>query len=249
MTHHEHEDMQVLDALGRVVPQQAPPPALRARVLAAALAEAQEPAISARPALPAPSAFAARAAVAPDAAVAPVSHWPWLLAAAAAVLAVGTSLGWWSAQNEIQRLQSTIADLRTTATELLNVRAEFGREQTARQRAAAILSAHDVTYTALAGVTPAGAARARVYVSPTRGMLMAAEALPALPSGRVYQLWTIVAGQPVSAGVFELEASGRAQLLSAAPGGPADAFAVTVEPAGGVPAPTGPKVLLGVPAN
>lgn len=249
MTHHEHEDMQVLDALGRVVPQQAPPPALRARVLAAALAEAQEPAISARPALPAPSAFAARAAVAPDAAVAPVSHWPWLLAAAAAVLAVGTSLGWWSAQNEIQRLQSTIADLRTSATELLNVRAEFGREQTARQRAATILSAPDVTYTALAGVMPAGAAHARVYVSPTRGMLMAAEDLPALPSGRVYQLWSIVAGQPVSGGVFELEANGRAQVLADAPPGPAAAFAVTIEPTGGVPAPTGDKVLLGIPTN
>ena len=232
MTHDEQEDMRVHDALARVVPQQAPPPALRARVLTAALAEAQEP-----------------AAAAPDAAVAPASRWPWLLAAAAAVLAVGTSLGWWSAQNEIQRLQSTIADLRTTATELLNVRAEFGREQTARQRAAAILSAPDVTYTALAGVMPAGTARARVYVSPTRGLLMAAEDLPALPTGRVYQLWTIVAGQPVSGGVFELEAGGRAQVLADAPPGPAAAFAVTIEPTGGVPAPTGDKVLLGIPTN
>ena len=244
----EPQDMRVLDALARVVPQQAPPQALRARVLTAALAEVQEPADAARPAPPAPLPFTPRAGVSAPA-VAPASRWPWLLAAAAAVLAVGASLGWWSAQNEIQRLQSTIADLRTTATELLNVRAEFGREQTARQRAAAILSAPDVTYTALAGVAPAGAARARVYVSPTRGLLMAAEDLPALPSGRVYQLWTIVAGQPVSNGVFELEASGRAQVLAAAPPGPAAAFAVTIEPTGGVPAPTGDKVLLGIPTN
>lgn len=248
MTHDEQEDTRVLDALGRVVPEQAPPPALRARVLAAALAEAQEPAAPARPAPPAPSPFTPRAGMAAPA-VAPASRWPWLLAAAAAVLAVGTSLGWWSAQNEIQRLQSTIADLRTSATELLNVRAEFGREHTARQRAATILSAPDVTYTALAGVMPAGAAHARVYVSPTRGMLMAAEDLPALPSGRVYQLWSIVAGQPVSGGVFELEANGRAQVLADAPPGPAAAFAVTIEPSGGVPAPTGDKVLLGIPAN
>ncbi len=249
MTHAEQEDLRVLDALARVVPQQAPPPALRARVLAAALAEAQEPAVvGGSPTRPAPTPFVARA-VTPDAAVAPANRWPWLLAAAAAVLAVGTSLGWWSARNEIQRLQSTIADLRTSATELLNVRAEFGREQTARQRAATILSASDVTYTALAGVMPAGVARARVYVSPTRGMLMAAEGLPALPSGRVYQLWSIVAGQPVSGGVFELDASGRAQVLADAPPGAAAAFAVTIEPTGGVPAPTGDKVLLGIPAN
>ena len=250
MTHDEQEDMPVLDALARVVPQVTPPASLRSRVLAAAVAETQEPA--AAPELPArvtPSPFTARATAPSPPAVAPASRWPWLLAAAAAVLAVGTSLGWWSAQNEVRRLQSTIAELRTTASELLNVRAEFGREQTARQRAAAILSAQDVTYTALAGVAPAGAARARVYVSPTRGMLMAAEDLPALPSGRVYQLWSIVAGQPVSGGVFELDASGRAQVLAAAPPGPAAAFAVTIEPAGGVPAPTGDKVLLGIPAN
>lgn len=245
MTLDEQDDMRVLDALARVVPQQAPPPALRARVLAAAATATQE---LAPPARPDRSPFRTRADEAPEAAVS-ASRWPWLLAAAAALLAVGTSLGWWSAQNEIQRLESTIADLRTSATELLNVRAEFGREQTARQRAAAILSASDVTYTALAGVLPAGAARARVYVSPTRGLLMAAEDLPALPTGRVYQLWTIVAGQPVSGGVFELEASGRAQVLADAPPGPAAAFAVTIEPAGGVPAPTGDKVLLGIPAN
>ncbi len=248
MSHDEQEDMRVLDALARVVPQQAPSLALRARVLTAVLAEAQEPAAPARPAPPAPSPFTPRASTA-SAAAPSASRWPWLLAAAAAVLAVGTSLGWWSAQNEIQRLHSTIADLRTSATELLNVRAEFGREQTARQRAATILSAPDVSYTALAGVAPAGAAHARVYVSPTRGMLMAAEDLPALPSGRVYQLWSIVAGQPVSGGVFELEASGRAQVLADAPPGPAAAFAVTIEPTGGVPAPTGDKVLLGIPAN
>lgn len=239
MTHDEQDDLQVLDALGRVVPQVPPPPELRARVLAAAVALPQE------------SADARRAPVlgstqSHDGAVA--NRWPWLLAAAAALVAVTASLGWWSARNEIERLQSTIAELRTTAATMLNVRADADREQADRRRAASILSAQDVTHTTLAGVAPAAAARARVYVSPTRGLLFAAEGLPALPDDRVYQLWTIVGGQPVNGGVFTLEPSGRAQVLTDAPGGAADAFAVTVEPAGGVPAPTGPKVLLGVPA-
>lgn len=240
MTHDEQNDLQVLDVLGRVVPQVTPPPELRARVLAAAVALPQESA-DARRAPAVPGSTQSR-----DGAGA--SRWPWLLAAAAAVVAVTASLGWWSARNEIERLQSTIAELRTTAATMLNVRADVDREQAARRRAAAILSAQDVTLTALDGVSPATAARARVYVSPTRGLLFAAEGLPALPDGRVYQLWTIVGGQPVSGGVFTLEPSGRAQVLTDAPGGAADAFAVTVEPAGGVPAPTGPKVLLGVPA-
>ena len=98
-------------------------------------------------------------------------------------------------------------------------------------------------------MAPAASARARVYMSPSRGLLFAAEDLPTLPAGRDYQLWAIVAGKPISHGVFGLEANGRAQLLANAPPGPADAFAVTIEPAGGVPAPTSAPVLLGPPTS
>lgn len=236
------EHMQVLDALGRVVPQVAPPPDLRARVLAAAV---REPIETAPP--PAPLPFQARTPE-PVVVSAPASRWPWLLAAAAALVAVGTSLGWISARGEIERLQSTIADLRTTAAEFLNVRAEFDRERTDRERAVAILSAADVHSASLASVAPAGAARGHIYVSASRGLFFTAEALPALAAGRTYQLWTIVAGQPVSHGVFEPQGDGRAQVLAQAPPGAVQAIAVTIEPAGGVPSPTGDKVLLGLPA-
>lgn len=240
------EDLRVLDALGRAVPHVAPPADLRARVLAAATREAIE-----APDRPAPApvvAFPIRPATS-STAPAPASRWPWLLAAAAAFVAVGTSFGWISARSEIARLQETIAQLRANTAELLNVRADFDRERTGRERAASILSAGDVTYTALAGEASAASARARVYVSRTRGLLFAAEDLPSLPGDRVYQLWTIVGGKPVSNGVVDLAPNGRAQLLAEAPPGPADAFAVTIEPTGGVPAPTGARVLLGVPGN
>ena len=57
-----------------------------------------------------------------------------------------------------------------------------------------------------------------------------------------------VAGNPVSAGVFAIDASGNgAVLLPDLPAGvAAKAFAVTEEPEGGVPQPTGPKVLVGL---
>jgi anti-sigma-K factor RskA len=47
------------------------------------------------------------------------------------------------------------------------------------------------------------------------------------------------------------DARGRSQLVADVPALTTrpDALAVTVEPEGGVPAPTGPKYLLGVPAN
>lgn len=236
------EEMQVLDALGRVVPQVAPPPDLRARVLAAAVREPIEPA---QPAAPLP--FQARTPE-PVVTPAPATRWPWLLAAAAAFVAVGTSLGWVSARGEVERLQSTIAELRANAAEFLNVRAEFDRERGDRDRAAAILRAVDVHSASLAAVTPGAPARGHVYVSASRGLFFAAEALPPLPAGRTYQLWTIVAGQPVSHGVFEPSTDGSAQVLAQAPPGAVQAIAVTIEPDGGVPAPTGDKVLLGLPA-
>jgi anti-sigma-K factor RskA len=164
------------------------------------------------------------------------------------LIAAATSLGWLSARDENARLHATIADLRANTTVLLAAREDFERERSRRERADSILSAGDVIYAALAGVAPVADARGRVYVSPSRGLLFAAENLPTLPSDRSYQLWAIVDGQPFSHGVFEL-ADGRAQLLAAPPPGPAAAFAVTVEPIGGVPAPTGPQVLLGTPMS
>ena len=72
--------------------------------------------------------------------------------------------------------------------------------------------------------------------------------LAALPAGKTYQLWLIpTEGKPISAGVFNPDAQGAGTiLLPPLPEGVvAKAFAVTVEPSGGVPQPTGPIVLVG----
>lgn len=225
MTRDESRDPRMMDALGRVVTQVTPPSGLRARVLATAS--------------PGPVA-ASRATRAVT---------PWLLAAAATLMAVTASLGWWSARGEVTRLQAMVATLESGRNALLNARADLEREQSERDRAAAILSANDVQQVSLQGVAPADAARARVYVSASRGMVMAAEGLPELPAGRTYQLWAIVGSTPVSAGTFTRDSSGLARLVSASRVESPAALAVTVEPAGGVPAPTGPKYLLGTPVN
>jgi len=67
--------------------------------------------------------------------------------------------------------------------------------------------------------------------------------LPPPPPGKAYALWTISAGQSRPAGVFTVDASGQASQPVAANPGPVDVWAVTLEPEGGVPAPTGPVVL------
>jgi len=281
------KDLRVLDALGRVVPQVAPPAELRARVLAAAtdagakapahegsgaagvVTEVEAPAdrlVHGEPEIAGAKAPAYKTLgatsqsegtlsndpmrrVPGDPAYARQSRWPWALAAAAAIVAAVTSVGWLSARDQVARLQAALADARANTTKLLAVRDEFDRERNRSQHVAAILGASDVTYTALAGVAPVEQARGRVYVSPSRGLLFAAEDLPVLPPDRSYQLWTIVGGKPVSHGVFELGNNGAAQLLAEPAPGMAEAYAVTVEPLGGVPEPTGPKVLLGTPIS
>jgi len=67
------------------------------------------------------------------------------------------------------------------------------------------------------------------------------------PAGRTYQLWFIAEGKPVSAGVFDVDAGGGARLEveGVAPIDRIQAWAVTEEPAGGVPQPTGEMVLKG----
>jgi hypothetical protein len=116
--------------------------------------------------------------------------------------------------------------------------------------AVSILTAFDVRRIDLTGYEAASAAVARAYWSPTAGLLIAADRLPPPPAGRVYQVWLIESGAagPVSAGVIEAEGGGRGMLLVPAPAGVsarAVTVAVTDEPAGGRPAPTGSKQLAG----
>lgn len=62
-------------------------------------------------------------------------------------------------------------------------------------------------------------------------------ALPSLPPSQQYQLWSLVDGKPIDAGVFDAgKAVGTVQRLNRSIGR-ADAFAVTIEKRGGSPTP------------
>jgi anti-sigma-K factor RskA len=72
--------------------------------------------------------------------------------------------------------------------------------------------------------------------------------LPPLPAGRTYQLWLIDAGQQkISAGTFAPESNGNALVRAQYRLSPDSlaVVAVTEEPEGGVPQPTGSIVLAG----
>ncbi|GHE23340.1 anti-sigma factor [Sphingobacterium griseoflavum] len=65
---------------------------------------------------------------------------------------------------------------------------------------------------------------------------LTADKLPAAPTGKQYQLWAIVDGQPVDAGVLPLASADNLFKMNNIP--QAQAFAITLEDEGGKPTPT-----------
>ncbi len=120
------------------------------------------------------------------------------------------------------------------------------REQTQQQLLALTLLRDPATrVVALAGLAPSPNARGRMIWHEVHGGVLVAGDLPPVPPGQVYELWAIVEGKPIPAGLFTVDAEGRGGLrVGALPGAPrVDQFAVTLEPAGGTPAPTGQMYL------
>ena len=115
-----------------------------------------------------------------------------------------------------------------------------------------MLESDDVRMLFLGGKGPQPNARAKVFWSERakRGVLVAGNLAPLAPD-RQYQLWVFVDGKPVDAGVFDADPSGRALFESKdlAAIRTAENFAVTVEPRGGLPQPSGPIVLVGTPSG
>ncbi|MGA3035015.1 MAG: anti-sigma factor, partial [Terracidiphilus sp.] len=89
--------------------------------------------------------------------------------------------------------------------------------------------------------------QARVVYNARMGMGVYSGLIAPAPAGKSYQLWLVPAsGSPVSAGLVEANQQNGAVVVRLTPGLVAKAFAVTLEPQGGMPQPTGPKVLVGL---
>ncbi len=205
-------------AMAAAVPEVTVPPELKAKILGA-LGPSRAPA---RPAS--------------------TSAWRMLAAAAAlALLVVGLDDTRLRREREELRSQSAALEgkLRSAQTALA--------ERVLRAR---VLESDDIQMMILGGKDPQPQARGRVFWSERaqRGIIVASN-LAFLPPDRQYELWVFLDGKPVNAGVFDADREGRALFESTDfPQPRAQNFAVTVEPRGGVPAPTGPVVLVGSPS-
>ena len=182
--------------------------------------------------------------------------WAWLAAAAAILVAIGASGYAMRQEIVIAGLQTRLAQAQTRLEQALFRASAADRVVADAQRVVfdaraglAVAAAADVARIELAGQPAAAQASARAMWSRSRGMVFSALNLPPLAQGTVYQVWVVTADAPVSAGLLLPDSTGAGlAYFSTAPdiGAPV-AVAVTLEPAGGVPAPTGPRYLMGTP--
>lgn len=163
--------------------------------------------------------------------------WQWVLAPVAALLLVAAVVEW----RENRRLT---AELESTNHQLV----EMVNERLRTEMLVDVLSAPDTVSVKMAGAPQEEKAMGMVRYNPRKGVVLYTAVLPPLPSDKIYQMWLVpMAGTPISAGVFAPGAHGTRQLWTAEVplNTEVKAFAVTIEPVGGVPQPTGPKVLVG----
>ena len=133
-------------------------------------------------------------------------------------------------------------------TELQNDASRLQQEAEREHSVLDLLTASDTVKVTLVSGAAHPVPEGSAFYHPRKGLLFYASSLPALPPDRTYQLWLVPsAGNPISAGVFRVDSLGNGEVLlpKLPPNITAKAFAVTLEPAGGVPQPTGPKVLIG----
>ncbi|MDX1642909.1 MAG: anti-sigma factor [Thermoanaerobaculia bacterium] len=172
----------------------------------------------------------------------------WRLAAVIAVGVLG-ALAWLHLDLR-GRVESLAIERQVTVERLAALESDLGsaRNELARlRRVSGIVASPGKRLVALASLEqPAGGAFGQALVDPVgRQAVFYAYGLRPTEQGKTYQLWYIAAGEPVSAGTFEVDSEGQAMIVveEIVPPETIDAWAVTVEPQGGVPQPTGPMVL------
>lgn len=238
-----YADMQSIgDDLALATPPQEPPPHLEARIMA----EIQEaPSAASAPSDTASSEApgeAPRTDRAPDRAPASRSaaRPAWIVQGAAiALLLAVIGLGVW-----ITQLRTTVQQQQATITQL--------EDQVAQQdELLAVLAAREARLVSMGGLEPSPQGYGKIVWAPDqqRAIFQMAN-VPPPPADKDYQLWFIKDDQsPVSAGVFHFSESSEELFfvvneLSAVPSPQSNTFAVTLEPKGGMPQPTGDMFLL-----
>jgi hypothetical protein len=167
--------------------------------------------------------------------------WGWRIGSAFAIAAVVVGLA-----IDIGFLLRTIEAQKAQVAAL---KAELAHQQPIL----ALLESPQVHIVVMNGRQPSPQGHGKImWDSARKKALLYITNLPPAPKDKDYQLWQIVNDKPMSAGVFNLSTKGdgffHVEPVDVNDLKQINAFAVTLEPKGGVPQPTGPIYLLGKPS-
>lgn len=168
------------------------------------------------------------------------------IAASFALLIIAIALVFYAfnLNGTINDKEQIIAQQQTRITELQN-------KVQQREELLSILSARTVDLIVMNGMAVNTKGYGKVIWDPeTEQALLQVSNLPPEPPDKDYQLWVMKNNKPMPAGVFSVSATDEASFfkieeLPDVTQQAASAFAVTLEPEGGMPQPTGDMYLLG----
>ncbi|MSP13316.1 MAG: hypothetical protein EXR62_10220 [Chloroflexi bacterium] len=151
------------------------------------------------------------------------------LAAVAALLLVMNGVLLWQLNQTQQQVQQTT----TQSLQLRNLISEMSQQ-----------GSRTIVLQAEPAVAPDG--KAAVIINPdTTEAYLLVQSLPKLPQGRIYQIWLNDGKTRISGGLFNVDANGQAivKITAPVPLGNYKVLGITVEPDGGSPGPTSPRVI------
>lgn len=170
--------------------------------------------------------------------------YPWLSMAASIALLISIAFNFhFSGKND--RLEARLDDLETRFTRLSDSYEETVAEKDKLAFKAKVLADPTYKIIPMQGVEKFPNTSAQVFWdTTTKDVYVGVDELPVPPQDKQYQLWAIVDGEAVDAGVFDVseDTTGLQKMKNIQQ---ADAFVVTLEKRGGVPVAEGDIYVMG----
>ncbi len=209
----------------------APNPSLKTRVMQQIAAEQEE----AAPIAVGNTEEQATVRSLPPAQAAP--FYKWLMAASIVLALLGGALSLYFYQ-QWQRAEARLAGVMASEQRYARNFTQTSQRLRQQEQTIAVLRDADFAPVRLKGVEAHPDVRLTVYWNPQRAQVYVDQVqLPEPPAGKQYQLWALVDGKPLDAGMINTAAdSAGLQQMKAIE--TAQAFAVTLEPEGGSASPT-----------
>ena len=173
---------------------------------------------------------------------------PWALAAAFAIACAVLGLEQARLRKELLSLQEEVVEASKAYAALQRKNTQSERDLAAQKERNLLSELKIATLRAQIAIYK-GATAVVVWDKDKRNGVLQLDKLPPPAPGKDYQLWVIDPKnpQPVSAGILSVPNDGliRTSFHPAAPVESADAFAISIEKAGGAPKPEGQIILVG----